>query len=239
MISTNDLLIKKNKIPNNLFYNGGFNSMFKSICKKTTALMLVVICSFTFATGCTKQDAKSNTEKPAEITEVTDTPQVQFEMENGDKMVFELYPEFAHDTVLNFVNLVNSGFYDGLTFHRIIKDFMVQSGDPKGDGTGGSGKNIKGEFTENGYTQNTLSHTRGVISMARSQDPNSASSQFFIMHGDNSGLDGNYAAFGKLISGEETLDKIANTPVTANVNTGEISVPTETVKIKSVTLLDK
>ena len=223
------------------------NDMFTSFCKKVTALFLISTLVFTFATGCSKQYAKGTAEetsistaKPAEITEVTGTPQVQFEMENGDKMVFELYPEFAHDTVLNFVNLANSGFYDGLTFHRIMKDFMVQSGDPKGDGTGGSEKTIKGEFSENGFDKNTLLHTRGVISMARSQDPNSASSQFFIIHGDAPFLDGKYAAFGKIISGEDTLDKIAATPVTvSDSNPNEISKPTEVVKIKSVTLLDK
>lgn len=219
------------------------NDMFKSFCKKATALFLISMLVFTFATGCSKQAATSNTEKAALITDISQlngNPQVQVEMENGDKMVFELYPEFAPETVMNFVNLANSGFYDGLTFHRIIKDFMVQSGDPKGNGTGGADKNIKGEFSENGFTKNTLKHTSGVISMARSGDPDSASSQFFIMDADNTFLDGKYAAFGKLISGEDTLDKIAATPVTvSDSNPDEISKPTEVVKIKKVTLLDK
>lgn len=202
--------------------------MLKSICKKATALLLAVVCTISFASGCSKSDTSESTGKP----------QVQIEMENGDKMVFELYPEYAPETVSNFVSLAESGFYDGLTFHRIIKGFMIQGGDPKGDGTGGSDKNIKGEFSSNGFTQNTLKHTKGVISMARSQDPNSASSQFFIMDGTTESLDGNYAAFGKLISGEEVLDKIADTPVKEN-NYGELSQPTETVKIKTITVLSK
>lgn len=222
---------------NDLFNNGGRNNMVKSICKKTTALLLIAICIVAFTSGCTKQSTKNNTQAAAEIT---GHPQIQFEMENGEKMVFELYPEYAPETVSNFVSLTKAGFYDGLTFHRIIKGFMIQGGDPKGDGTGGSEKTIKGEFSENGFTKNTLSHTRGVISMARRSDnPDSASSQFFIMHADQpSSLDGKYAAFGKLISGEETLDEIANTPVEANKVSGEVSIPTKTVKIKSVTVLN-
>ncbi|PYG88255.1 peptidylprolyl isomerase/peptidyl-prolyl cis-trans isomerase B (cyclophilin B) [Ruminiclostridium sufflavum DSM 19573] len=203
--------------------------MFKSVFKKTTALLLAAICTVSFAAGCSK----------SETSESTGKPKVQIEMENGDKMVFELYPEFAPETVNNFVSLAESGFYDGLTFHRIIKNFMIQGGDPKGDGTGDSGKTIKGEFSGNGFEQNTLKHTKGVISMARSQDPDSASCQFFIMHGDTASLDGQYAAFGKLISGEDILDKIADTPVKANSLTGEESVPTETVKIKTITVLSK
>lgn len=205
--------------------------MLKSIFKKTTALLLAVICTISFASGCSK------TEKNG--TESTGKPQVQIEMENGDKMVFELYPEYAPETVSNFVSLAESGFYNGLTFHRIIKGFMIQGGDPKGDGTGGSDKTIKGEFSGNGFAQNTLKHTKGVISMARSQSPDSASSQFFIMHADTESLDGQYAAFGKIIKGEDVLDKIADTPVTANPATGENSVPTETVKIKTITVLSK
>lgn len=203
--------------------------MFKSISKKTTALLLAVICTLSFATSCSKSDKPESTGKP----------QVQIEMESGDKMVLELYPEYAPETVNNFVSLAESGFYDGLTFHRIVKGFMIQGGDPKGDGTGGSEKDIKGEFSGNGFEQNTLKHTRGVISMARSQDPNSASSQFFIVHADAAFLDGQYAAFGKLISGEDVLDKIAETPVEANPFSGEVSVPTEPVKIKAVTVLSK
>ncbi len=154
-------------------------------------------------------------------------------------MVFELYPEYAPETVDNFVTLAKSGFYNGLKFHRIMKGFMIQGGDPNGDGTGGSGKTIKGEFADNGFKQNTLKHTKGVISMARSSKPDSASSQFFIMHGENSYLDGKYAAFGKLIEGEATLDKIADTPVEPNPNSPqkELSLPKTDVIMKEVVVL--
>lgn len=130
------------------------------------------------------------------------------EMENGGKMELELYEDIAPITVKNFRELVNKGFYDGLTFHRIIEGFMIQGGDPDGNGTGGPGHHIKGEFASNGV-KNDLKHVRGVISMARSANPDSAGSQFFIMHKDAPHLDGSYAAFGKLVSGFETLDEIA------------------------------
>lgn len=211
--------------------------MFKSIYKKTIVLLLIVICIVPLTSSCSKSNAKNNNQ---EVAEVTSNVKIQFEMENGDKMVFELYPEFAPKTVNNFVSLTKAGFYDGLTFHRILEGFMVQGGAPNGNGAGVSEKTIKGEFKENGFAKNTLSHTRGVLSMARSGNPDSASSQFFIMHGDEPGLDGKYAAFGKLISGEDTLDKIAATPVTLSDSMpDEMSKPTEIVKIKSVTLLDK
>lgn len=128
-------------------------------------------------------------------------------VKNYGEIKLELDADIAPITVTNFIKLVNEGFYDGLTFHRVIDGFMIQGGDPKGDGTGGSSETIKGEFSNNGVTNN-LSHERGVISMARSNDMNSASSQFFIMHKDNSSLDGNYAAFGKVTSGMEVVDAI-------------------------------
>ena len=131
------------------------------------------------------------------------------EMENGGKMTLELYPEIAPITVANFVKLAKSGFYNGLIFHRVIEGFMIQGGDPTGTGMGGPGWTIKGEFSSNGV-KNTLKHTRGVISMARSARPDSAGSQFFIMHKDAPHLDGQYAAFGKLVSGYEVLDEIAD-----------------------------
>ena len=136
---------------------------------------------------------------------------VQIEMENGGKIVVELYPDKAPITVENFLSLVNRGFYNGLIFHRVIENFMIQGGDPEGTGMGGSGKNIKGEFSSNGVA-NDLSHDRGVISMARSQNPNSASSQFFICHAAAKYLDGQYAAFGKVIEGMDVVDEIAKTP---------------------------
>ena len=137
---------------------------------------------------------------------------VVIEMENGGKIELELYPEFAPETVKNFEKLVSEGFYDGLTFHRVIRNFMIQGGDPLGNGMGGSDNKIKGEFAINGFKQNTLKHTRGVISMARAFDPNSASSQFFIMHADAPHLDGSYAGFGKVVSGIEVVDEIASIP---------------------------
>lgn len=136
---------------------------------------------------------------------------VIIEMENGKKIELELCPEAAPETVKNFEALVKRGFYDGLTFHRVIPGFMIQGGDPLGNGTGGAEKNIKGEFRANGHN-NPIKHERGVISMARAFDPNSASSQFFIMHADAPHLDGQYAAFGKVVSGMDAVDEIASIP---------------------------
>lgn len=136
-------------------------------------------------------------------------PIVTFTMENGDVMKAELYPDVAPNTVNNFISLVNKGFYDGLIFHRVIAGFMIQGGDPEGSGMGGPGYSIKGEFNYNGV-ENNLKHSRGVLSMARAQHPDSAGSQFFIMHADAPHLDGQYAAFGKLVEGEDVLDSIAS-----------------------------
>ena len=138
-------------------------------------------------------------------------PIVTIEMENGDVIKAELYPEVAPNTVNNFISLVKKGFYNGLIFHRVIPGFMIQGGDPQGTGTGGPGYSIRGEFTSNRFL-NQLKHTRGVLSMARTMDPNSAGSQFFIMHEDAPHLDGEYAAFGKVIEGIEVVDQIAATP---------------------------
>ena len=135
-------------------------------------------------------------------------PIVTIEMENGDIIKAELYPEVAPNTVNNFISLVKSKFYDGVIFHRVIRGFMIQGGDPQGIGIGGPGYSIKGEFAMNGV-KNDLKHTRGVLSMARSMAPNSAGSQFFIMHEDAPHLDGQYAAFGKVIEGRDAVDKIA------------------------------
>ncbi len=136
-------------------------------------------------------------------------PIVTFTMENGDVMKAELYPDVAPNTVNNFISLVKNGFYDGLIFHRVIAGFMIQGGDPEGSGMGGPGYSIKGEFNYNGV-ENNLKHSRGVLSMARAQHPDSAGSQFFIMHADAPHLDGQYAAFGKLVEGEDVLDSIAS-----------------------------
>ena len=129
-------------------------------------------------------------------------------MHSGDIMKLELYPDIAPNTVNNFISLINKGFYNGLTFHRVIRGFMIQGGDPEGNGMGGPGYSIKGEFTYNNF-DNDLKHEAGVISMARSQMPNSAGSQFFIMHKDSPHLDGSYAAFGKITEGMDVVDKIA------------------------------
>ncbi len=156
---------------------------------------------------------------------------VVIEMENGGKIKLELYPEIAPKTVANFEKLVRSGFYDGLTFHRIIPNFMIQGGDPLGNGMGGSDERIVGEFALNGF-KNDLKHERGVISMARSQMPNSASSQFFIMHADAPHLDGSYAAFGRVTEGIEVVDEIAAVP------TDFSDRPRVDVKIKKMTIED-
>ena len=140
---------------------------------------------------------------------------VVIEMENGGIIKLELCPDAAPETVKNFETLVKEGFYDGLTFHRIIPGFMIQGGDPLGNGMGGAEKNIKGEFRANGHN-NPIKHERGVISMARAFNPNSASSQFFIMHEDAPHLDGQYAAFGKVVSGIEAVDEIASIPTDYN-----------------------
>ena len=134
---------------------------------------------------------------------------IRITMENGKEMEAELYPEVAPETVANFVELIKQNFFDGIIFHRVIKGFMIQGGDPTGTGMGGSEKTIKGEFLSNGFV-NELKHTRGVLSMARTMDPNSASSQFFIMHEDAPHLDGQYAAFGRVTSGMEVADRIVN-----------------------------
>ena len=139
-------------------------------------------------------------------------PVITITMESGEVMTAELYPDIAPITVENFIKLTNEGFYDGLIFHRVIKGFMIQGGDPLGAGHGGPGYEIKGEFSANGV-ENNLKHTAGVLSMARSANPDSAGSQFFIMHKDSPHLDGSYAAFGKIISGMDVVDKIAETKV--------------------------
>ena len=137
-------------------------------------------------------------------------PIITITMEDGGVMKAELYPEYAPNTVNNFLSLAASGFYNGLIFHRVIPGFMIQGGDPEGSGMGGPGYSIKGEFRRNGFKANTLKHTAGVLSMARAMNPNSAGSQFFIMHKTSPHLDGEYAAFGKVTEGLEVVDAIAN-----------------------------
>lgn len=156
-------------------------------------------------------------------------PIVTFEMENGDVFKAELYPEIAPNTVRNFISLINHNFYDGVIFHRVIKGFMIQGGDPEGIGIGGPGYAIKGEFSANGF-KNDLKHERGVLSMARSMMPDSAGSQFFVMHKDSPHLDGQYAAFGRVIEGIEIIDKIAE------AKTNRQDKPKKDQKIEKVTV---
>lgn len=156
-------------------------------------------------------------------------PIVTITMENGDVIKAELYPEIAPNTVNNFISLIKKGYYDGLIFHRVIYGFMIQGGCPDGTGMGGPGYDIKGEFAYNGFT-NDLKHTEGVLSMARAMHPDSAGSQFFIMHKNSPHLDGQYAAFGKVIEGMENVNKIAETDVDYNDR------PLETQRMQSVTV---
>lgn len=185
-------------------------------------LMILLSVLLLAALGC-KNGAKNNDTTPEEDSTMQKNPIATITMKDGGVMKLELYPDVAPNTVKNFISLANAGFYDGLTFHRTMPGFMIQGGDPDGNGSGDPGYSIKGEFTSNGF-ENNLSHKRGVISMARATPPDSAGCQFFIMHADYTGLDGNYAAFGMLIEGFTTLDAIAATETTYNYY-GEKSVP--------------
>ena len=193
--------------------------------KRILLILLALLLSLSLF-ACNEEE---KTEKP------DPTNYVQFTMSDGSAFVVELYPEYAPQTVENFQALVSEGFYNGLTFHRIYKNFMIQGGAPK-DGT--KTESIYGEFSSNGFAQNTLKHERGVLSMARSNDPNSASSQFFIMHDDAPHLDGNYAAFGRVVWGMDTVDALAELPVTYNWSMGgEMSKPLQEPVIKDVTFI--
>ena len=174
--------------------------------KKFLCLILALILLVFSLISCKSKEEKALLEVVNYTEDVTNY--VLINVAEFGYIVVELYPDVAPETVKNFQTLVDEGFYDGLIFHRVIKNFMIQGGDPDGNGTGGSGKNIKGEFTSNGH-ENNLSHKRGVLSMARSKDPNSASSQFFICHADSPHLDGEYAAFGEVIYGMDVVDAIA------------------------------
>lgn len=160
---------------------------------------------------------------------IEDNPIVTITMENDEQIVIELFPHIAPNTVNNFISLIKDEFYDGLIFHRVIDGFMIQGGDPEGIGTGGPGYGIKGEFNSNGFT-NDLSHERGVISMARSQHPDSAGSQFFIVHQNSPHLDGDYAGFGQVIEGMEVVDQIAS------VKVGNSDKPVKDQQMKKVTV---
>lgn len=190
-------------------------------------LILIFLIPLMFLVGCNKTTENKVSESNIKSTE--DLPVATIKIKNFGEIKAELYPQIAPNTVNNFIALANSGFYDGLTFHRIIKDFMIQGGDPEGTGMGGPGYSIKGEFTNNNFVNN-LSHTKGVLSMARSQDPNSAGSQFFIVTKDSLFLDNDYAAFGKVISGMELLSKLES------VKTSDNDKPIEDVVIESITV---
>lgn len=181
--------------------------------KSKIKLCMLAISLFiigTLLTSCQSNDQNENEmtdENAIEETEVT--PEVTLTMESGEEILIELYPNIAPNTVNNFISLVEEDFYNGLIFHRVIPGFMIQGGDPDGDGTGGPGYSIKGEFSSNDF-ENNLVHERGVLSMARSQDPDSAGSQFYITVEDSPHLDGEYAAFGKVIEGMDTVDEIVS-----------------------------
>lgn len=206
------------------------------------ALLITAIISLTLI-GCSTSNKsnkeEANTEsndnkeiylsKETEKKETDKNPVATIEMEDGKVIKLELYPEIAPNTVRNFISLANSKFYDGLIFHRVISGFMIQGGDPEGTGMGGPDYFIYGEFANNQF-ENNLLHTKGVISMARSNDKNSAGSQFFIMHGDTPSLDGDYAAFGKVIEGMNVVDSIAQ------IETGSNDRPKKDIKIKSITV---
>ena len=200
--------------------------------RKILCLILAAVMAFTLA-GCGGETGGTPTKVKNTQVDTTNAINAEITMEDGSVIAMELYPGVAPITVENFVALAKDGFYDGLTFHRVIEGFMIQGGDPDGNGTGGSDKEIKGEFEKNGVTNN-LSHTRGVVSMARSNEPDSASSQFFIVHQDSPHLDGNYAAFGKVTSGMETVDRIATETPVEDAN-GTV-IPPNQPKIKTITI---
>lgn len=200
--------------------------MKEEINMKKSKVFLSIVCALlaltacVFLPGCGGEESSSGGQ-PTEATEKSPAPVAVIDIKDHGKITVELDPDAAPITVENFKKLAGEGFYNGLTFHRIINGFMMQGGDPLGNGTGGSSQTIKGEFYNNGV-QNSLSHTRGAISMARSNDPDSASSQFFIVHQDSTFLDGQYAAFGYVTDGMDIVDEICeNTPVTDDNGTVE------------------
>ncbi|MGP1906944.1 peptidylprolyl isomerase [Metabacillus sp. JX24] len=192
--------------------------------KKTAVLIMAML--LLILTACGNKDQEQSAEEP--VKKVDKNPIVTITMENDKQIKVELYPEVAPNTVANFISLINDKFYDGLIFHRVIPEFMIQGGDPDGNGTGGPGYSIKGEFSSNGF-ENSLKHERGVISMARSQEPDSGGSQFFIMVADYPSLDGEYASFGKVTEGMDVVDEIVAVET-------ENDKPLEDQKMKSVTV---
>lgn len=202
-------------------------NLLKSKCLRNTIGIIFLLTTLMIIAGC-NNNARGTGYGKTDAQAIQTTPIVTMIVKDYGTVTLELYPDMAPNTVNNFITLANEGFYDGLTFHRIIKDFMIQGGDPDGNGTGGPGYSIAGEFSTNGYEANTLLHTKGVISMARSLDPNSAGSQFFIMTADTPSLDGDYAAFGKVTAGLDIVEKIGN------VETDGSDKPIKEVIIESI-----
>lgn len=185
---------------------------------KYFVVSLVLISTIGFLIGCSKNEQQY--------------PIAKIKVKDYGTITAELYPDYAPNTVNNFIELSKKGFYNNLTFHRVVKDFVIQGGDPDGIGTGGPGYSIKGEFSNNGFTQNSLSHTEGVLSMARSMDNDSAGSQFFIVSGEATYLDGEYAGFGKVIDGMDIVDKIEN------IDTDDNDKPKTDIVIESISIED-
>jgi peptidyl-prolyl cis-trans isomerase B (cyclophilin B) len=204
----------------------GEMSNMKKMNKKVIVILALVMAAALVLSACGKD------KEGGSAVNNDPNPKVEITMEDGGKILLELDRDAAPKTVANFVKLVNDGFYDGLTFHRIIPGFMIQGGDPDGTGMGGSKDSVEGEFSANGV-ENNISHERGIISMARAQDPNSASSQFFITNADASrSLDGSYAAFGKVLEGMDVVDKISAVETDAN------DKPLTPVVIKTIKIVD-
>ncbi|MCD7741680.1 MAG: peptidylprolyl isomerase [Ruminococcus sp.] len=214
-----------------------------NILKKLLTLTTAAALACAAFVGCADKnspahDASEDVASTAEASSGSDEDEDIEYAEAGDwgDIIITLYPDIAPITCENFESLVSEGFYDGLTFHRVVEDFMAQGGDPNGDGTGGNDETITGEFSENGV-ENDLSHTRGIVSMARSQDYDSASSQFFICYTDCSYLDGSYAAFGEVTEGMEIVDKFLEVPRTTGTDGAE-SYPLQTITITKATMID-
>lgn len=203
--------------------------------KKLAYLFILSLLSVTMLAGCGNKNKNNPNFNPENY--LSGTYYAVMDVANYGSVYMELYADIAPASVTNFVNLVKEGFYDGLTFHRVVSGFMVQGGDPKGNGSGGSTYTVPGEFYFNGFETNTLSHVRGTLSMARTEDPDSASSQFFIMQQDNNDLDGYYAAFGRVISGMSVIDSICKA-VKPTDNDGNLAAADQPV-ITSIKLLEK
>lgn len=206
--------------------------------KKIMISALAIVMSVAMV-GCGNSNVKtennnSSDNSTTQVERPENLPIATIKVKDFGTIEAELYPDKAPNTVNNFIELANSGFYDGLTFHRVVEGFMNQGGDPKGDGTGGPGYSIKGEFSGNGYKTNDLKHTTGVLSMARAQNPDSAGSQFFIMAADAPSLDEQYAAFGKVINGLDVVEAINKAEVEKNKATGEKSTPVNTIVIEEI-----